>query len=906
MDTLQAGDRVSRFTILRPLGAGGMGEVYEAKDDALDRSVAVKILPPDLVASPDRLRRFTQEAKSASGLSHPHIVAIHEIGESKLHADGRSVHFIAMELVSGVTLREKMRGGQTPMKNVLRWMSQVADALAKAHAAGIVHRDLKPDNVMISNDGWAKVLDFGLAKLTQPDNGNSVVTSVRDKTAAGVVVGTVGYMAPEQVTGGDVDARSDIFSLGCILYEAATGEQAFRGNTSVDAMHSILHDAPAPISELNPKIPPEVQRLIRRCLAKEPGQRFQSMKDLALELGELSEEYDQLAFRNSAGSTASGAVQAIAPRRRLAVPLLAGALVIAAIAIAMLLARGRTLGTAVAENTASVSGVEQVTFDGGREDEPAISPDGKFVAYVREDGGDSDIFLLRVGGQNAINLTASSSADESEPAFSPDGETIAFRSERDGGGIFLMGATGESVRRLTNEGRDPEFSPDGKTIVYATERPVAPEAREGTSQLKLVDVATGAIRPLYKGDAVQPQWSRSGSRVVFWFVPPGSGQRDIASVSVGGGEAVLITHDAALDWSPVWSPDGKWVWFSSNRGGTMNLWRIRVDESTGAPRGMPESMTVPFPRVGHVSFTADGTEVAFQTLDSDNRIDAMPFDSARAAIAGPATTVFRGSLGLGGGIDLSPDGKSLTFNTSRTTREDIWRVNVDGTGLTRLTNDDFYDRGPAWSPDGREIVFYASRTGKYELWTIRTDGGGLRQISTTNGAVWWPRFSPDGRSVLGGGMTGSTLLDRNAGGAFEETRKFPPYPDKTRSFNAQAWSRDGKRIAGTEYDPATAMSEAIVVLDLATGIYHRIAGDHTGFNYLAWTPDGRWLLSCQDGDILAFDPDAEAPPKSLLRRNATGSADGLAVSRDSRTLYVHMTRNEGDIWTARVSDGTLK
>ena len=486
METLKPGDRLSRFIIIRPLGAGGMGEVYEAKDETLDRSVAIKILPPDLVANPDRLRRFTQEAKSASSLSHPHIVAIHEIGEAVIPSErsesrdlssadsspasrdrnDTTVHFMAMELVSGLTLREKIHDEKAPMKSVLRWMSQVADALAKAHSAGIVHRDLKPDNVMISADGWAKVLDFGLAKLTQVDSGDSVATTVRDKTADGVVVGTVGYMAPEQVSGRAVDARSDIFSLGCMLYEAATGMRPFRGDTSVDVLHSILHDAPHPVGELNPKIPTEVRRLIKRCLAKDPGERYQSMKDLALELGELAEEYDQLAFRSStSGASGSGVIQAITPRRNTAA-LLLGALLLASLAcIGYLATRGRS---AVAPGTATArvfaGPVEQVTFEGGQEEEPAVSPDGKFVAYVRQDGDDSDIFLIRIGGQNAINLTASCSDDDGEPAFSPDGETIVFHSGRDGGGIFLMGATGESVRRLTNEGHDAAFSPDGRMV----------------------------------------------------------------------------------------------------------------------------------------------------------------------------------------------------------------------------------------------------------------------------------------------------------------------------------------------------------------------------------------------------------------------------------------------------------
>jgi len=898
METLKPGDRVSRFVVIRPLGAGGMGEVYEAKDESLDRSVAIKILPPDLVANPDRLRRFTQEAKSASSLSHPHIVAIFEIGESAA-ADGATVHYMAMELVSGVTLREKIHDEKAPMKSVLRWMAQVADALAKAHSAGIVHRDLKPDNVMISADGWAKVLDFGLAKLTQVDSGDSVATTVRDKTADGVVVGTVGYMSPEQVSGRAVDARSDIFSLGCMLYEAATGMRPFRGDTSVDVLHSILHDTPHPVGELNPKVPSEVRRLIKRCLAKDPGERYQSMKDLALELGELAEEYDQLAFRSSSGSSGSGAMQAVLPRRNTAAILL-GALLLASLAcIGYLVTRGRAAGEPGAAPARVFAGpVEQITFEGGQEEEPAVSPDGKFVAYVRQDGGDSDIFLIRIGGQNAINLTASCSDDDGEPAFSPDGETIVFHSNRDGGGIFLMGATGESVRRLTNEGHDPAFSPDGKTIAFATERPVGPEARQGKSALKTVDVASGTIKPLYEGDAVQPRFSPDGKRIVFWQVVTGKGQRDIASVPIAGGAATKITDDPALDWSPVWSPDGNWVWFSSNRGGAMNLCRIRVDEATGKPSGEAEAVTVPFPHVGHAGLSADGRRLVFATRDRQTRIDAYPFDNARGAVTGDPRPVLRGSLGLSAGLDISPDGSTLSLSTSGSTQEDVWTIRTDGSALTRLTSDVFLDRGPTWSADGKQIAFYSNRTGNYEIWTIGADGSGMKQITQVKGAtnVWWPSFSPDGRSISTGGSSGSLVLDRGPDGQFSQSRKLPPDPDATKTFNALAWSADSTKLGGTEYDAKTSSMSGIVVLDLTSGAYRHVSNGQWGFLYMRWARDGRWIVAAVKGEVWLFDPNSVVAEKRLLERQPGEAFSGCAISPDGKTLYVVRFRSEGDVW----------
>jgi len=317
--TLQPQDQIAHYRIVGPLGAGGMGEVYLAQDQTLERNVALKILPPELVQSEERVRRFVREAKSASSLNHPNIVTIYEIGQDEVRAsegggakDSSSsvLHYISMELVSGETLTTKIHHDKTDLRTLLGYLAQAAEGLAKAHAAGIVHRDLKPGNIMVSKDGFAKVLDFGLAKLTEkaPAEGDITsggVTEAGDGTSAGTVVGTVGYMSPEQVRGASVDHRSDIFSFGCILYEAATRTKPFTADSNVETMHKILHDKPTPVEEVNKEAPVEVRRLIRRCLAKNPEQRFQSAKDLAIELREIVDEYDSLSPSGSSGSGSS-------------------------------------------------------------------------------------------------------------------------------------------------------------------------------------------------------------------------------------------------------------------------------------------------------------------------------------------------------------------------------------------------------------------------------------------------------------------------------------------------------------------------------------------------------------------------------------------------------------------------
>src|SRR2546425_6621064 len=294
---LPANSTLSHYRIVSKLGAGGRGEVYLVEDTRLHRKVALKILPAALAANHDRMRRFEQEAQAAAALNHPHIAHIYEIGES----DG--VNFIAMEFIDGVTLREKIHREKAPLAKLVKYLTQIAEGLAKAHSAGIVHRDLKPDNIMITRDDYAKILDFGLAKLVEApepkpdreggvgsDQGSSeIATAIMPlHTTPGMVMGTAGYMSPEQAQGKEIDHRSDIFSFGCVLFEAATGQKPFAGESIIKSLHKIVYEPAPAIADLNPSAPPDLQRIVRRCLAKEPNERYQTVRDVALDLGDIS------------------------------------------------------------------------------------------------------------------------------------------------------------------------------------------------------------------------------------------------------------------------------------------------------------------------------------------------------------------------------------------------------------------------------------------------------------------------------------------------------------------------------------------------------------------------------------------------------------------------------------------
>ncbi|HEX7707353.1 MAG TPA: protein kinase, partial [Thermoanaerobaculia bacterium] len=527
-----------------------------------------------------------------------------------------------------------------------RWLAQVAEGMAKAHAAGIVHRDLKPENVMISNDGFAKILDFGLAKLTEKktpaEGGASMATAVRN-THEGAVMGTVGYMSPEQVQGRVVDTRSDIFSFGCMLYEATTRQRAFDADSQIETMHQIINAAPVPVAELNPDAPSELRKMIRRCLAKDPEKRYQSMKDLSLELFDMVEEFDELSTSVSSRSSAgSGSMPILSPRKSW--PVIAGAVVmlIAVAVLSMLVLRRQT-----PEASQSVKATfKQLTDFGGPESEPALSPDGQNLAYVARASPTSgnDIFVIRVGGRNPINLTRGGSPNERHPAFSPDGQSIAFRSERAGGGIYVMGATGESVRRIADFGYNPSWSPDGRRIVVSTEGGNNPTGRGTTAALWVVEVQTGERKKIYDGDAVMPRWSPNGHRIAFWGLPMvDSGQRDILTIPADGGEAVPVTSDPPLDWSPAWAPDGKFLYFASDRGGSMNLWRAPINELTGEVTGSLQALTTPSASSGEVTIALKGGQIAYSAFNSQLHVHRISIEPSSMKVAGTDVPVTSGS-----------------------------------------------------------------------------------------------------------------------------------------------------------------------------------------------------------------------------------------------------------------------
>jgi eukaryotic-like serine/threonine-protein kinase len=873
------GHKIGNYEILSLIGAGGMGEIYLAHDLRLDRRIALKFLPEQFTNDPAQVRRFEREARAASALNHPNIITIYEVGKEG------NTHFIATEFIEGRTLREVMTKARMEFGQALSVAVQIAGALSAAHATGIFHRDIKPENVMVRDDRLVKLLDFGLAKpfKSEMTSGNlRKPEAVSLQTDPRMLMGTLAYLSPEQARGEQLDNRTDIFSLGVILYEMIAGNRPFTGDDSGAILDAILNREPVPVLIERKKSSAELNRIISRALEKDRQARYQTadefrddLQRLARRLETAEEDGDGRRSRlgRSSGSLTKAAVIAAA--------------ITAATVMWLAWRAGASKPSSVSSPWIDAVSIKLTGYP-GHEMFPSLAPDGRSFVYSRYRDSQYDIFFQRVGEAEARNLTADSDEDDWMAAFSPDGSRIAFRSERDGGGVFLMDADGGNLRRLTNEGFNPAWSPDGREIVYATAPANSPHARNNArSQLKAVNVETRERRLIDIGsgkDAVQPSWSPNGARIAYWGLR--DTDRDIWTVPAGGGEPALVTNDEATDWNPVWSPDGKYLYFASDSHGAMRFWRLPIDQTTGRVIGEREAVTGAGAESWHPSFSRDGKRLAYVNYIVKENIQHVIFDPQKGAIVGAMTPTTSGERRVTA-PELSPDGQWLAFYTFGSLQEDLFVVRRDGFESRQLTNDRCRDRVPRWSPDGKRIAFYSDRSHNYEIWSIDLGGGGLRRL--TNCApdnCFYPTWSPHGTRLAfykAGVNTFITELDKQSGGQ----TPLPSGTDDEGHFALWSWSPDGQKLAGVWQ---AGKSPGVFTYSFATRQYERI----TDFGSdPVWLSDNHRLLFIFRYRLYLVDTRAKQPREILSPAPLRVSL--VTPSRDDRQLYLSVISPESDI-----------
>jgi Tol biopolymer transport system component len=796
-----------------------MGEVYRGRDQRLQREVAIKILPEEAM-SPDRQRRFTQEAVAASALNHPNIVTVYDVG-----AEGE-IPYLVSELIDGVSLRTEMNRGRTPLKRLLDIASQIADGLAAAHDAGIVHRDLKPENVMITREGRVKIVDFGLAK-TDGEVGAPAQHATLTQTAAGLIVGTVPYMSPEQASGGPADFRSDQFALGVIIYEMASATHPFLRDTPVQTLSAIIEHEPPDLAQLNPTLPIPVRWLVQRLLAKDPRDRFASTADIRAELKTIRDHLSELT------------TFAILPAGRMGV----GREWKLAAAGAVLAAGFFALGRTQVPSAATFDSFSPLATDAGYQGAPAWSPDGKSIAYVAEVNGVLQVFTRLVGSPMRTQVT-SLPTDCHGPYWSPDGARIYFHSlARNWESLWYVSPAGGSPQLMVEGVRHSAISPDGRTLFL-----IRRESAE-TISMQL--------------------WTSS---------PPGSEPKRYTRGEIG-----KRLSDAVLGFSPDGSKLLLWVWGQSASGEDTGFWLI--DMPDGEPRSVLSSLAGP--RAPPLfSWLPDNRHVVVTRSHGPTPGNHLWLADIAADTLQPLTA----TTGNEGSPGVSPDGSRVAF-TSEANDFDLIEVPRDGAAIRTFLSSTRNEFDPAASPTSTQYAFVTDRTGRHEIWLRNQEGYQQQPIVTDADFGGEPTialgslaFSPDGRRLAyqrfakGGyrmwisSVTGGTPV---------------PLSDERRYQDSPTWSPDGNSIAWTvgsvsRSDGAEPSSWSLVNGRVGSGntAWRVLARDVVPFTRPQWSPDGRWIL-CETFDGLMIIANDGSQSKAI----ASNGWIAYAWDADGRTIF---------------------
>jgi Tol biopolymer transport system component len=854
---LLVGQQINHYKILSQIGAGGMGEVYLAQDTKLGRKIALKLLPASFTNDADRLQRFQQEARTASSLNHPNILTIHEIGEEQ----GR--HFIATELIEGQTLRERLADGPVELSDALDIIMQAASAISAAHEVGIVHRDIKPENIMLRPDGYVKVLDFGLAKLAERRQARmetEMVTRIRGNTSPGMVLGTVNYMSPEQSRGLDVDERTDIWSLGVVLYEMLTGSAPFKGETQAHVIIAILERDTASLATFSKEVPAELDWIVKKALRKDRDERYQTVKEM---LGDLRTVKQELDFEAKLEQSAThqprqSAVISPQPHRRIEdeatrtdeirearatttikpalIPTRGGTrwpllalvvfVLVAAATFGIYKLASQTQNAPANKNTVAdrptVANITRVTVWSGLDTQPTLSPDGNSVAYSSNHNGSFEIYVrqLTPGGRE-IQLT-SDGQENFQPAWSPDGQLIAYYSKQRGG-IWVIPALGGAARQLAEFGSYPAWSHDGTMIAFTID----------SSTIWIVPAKGGAPKQITKignpaGGHYGPTWSPDNQRIAFMagnFV-----NRQIWSISITGDDLKQMTHNPIKYVSnPIYSADGHSLYFADGS----EVWRLTISAESGEAAGNTTKVTdMGASSVGSLTLSADGKKMALGVETQVSNIWSIPVSLHTNEATGapqPLTnqTATRNSQPL-----FSPDGRKIAFiEWLRGGGVDIWVADADGKNPTQVTTD-IRSHAPNWFPDGEQLSFISYRNNHWSVWATSLQSRRDRLLFDMGRDIEYARLSPDGKQLVfhlaDGGITNIWTVQVSGGQPKQLT-----FDEESASF--PFWSPDGKFIA---YQMKRGDDAYLMIIPSGGGEATQLTFDHGRSWSHSFSPDG--------------------------------------------------------------------
>lgn len=870
--SLAPNTRLGRYEIRQLLGAGGMGEVYLAQDTELGRTVAIKLLSVALESNQERMQRFMQEARATSALNHPNILTIYEIGRAD------SVRFIAAEFIDGITLRERLAKAGMKVSEVLDVSTQIASALAAAHSTGIIHRDIKPENIMLRRDGYAKVLDFGLAKLTEESSARRSINpeaSTLIETDAGVVMGTSGYMSPEQVRGLAVDARTDIFSLGVVLYEMVAGRRPFEGATTSDIMVSILDRNPIPLGHRAPETPVELERIVTKALEKDVEERYQTIKDMAIDLKRLerqlnvSAELERSAPRasngdatiaisgggqQSAAETASQTAPRVSEfaaarttssveyvvseikRHKRGATLVGGAFILLLGSVSYGVYKLLRI-SAPAVAPFQTTKVTRVTAS-GKAKVASVSPDGKYVVYAEEDNKQQSLWVKQMATGSAVQIVPPANVGYWGLTFSNDSNYVYYvKNEKSGSfnNLYYVPALGGASRKLLEQVDSAvTFSPDGRRLAFIRDNLKREETEVVLANVDGSGAQTLATRKAperFGSDlATRIAWSPDGKIIACaaGSADAGGYYSNVVAVSVAGGSEKPLT-------SQRWQSVNQVTWLSDGSGLAMTA----MDETSAAtqlwhlayPGGEARRITNDLNRYSDVSLTVNsGALVTVQT----NRVSNM-WVAPRGA-ASRARQITSGTSDGSGGISWTPDGR-IVYGSNASGKPDIWMMDADGKNLKQLTHEGQNFR-PTVSRDGRYIVFSSARGGRNNIWRMDVDGGNPKQL-TDGKANSYAHATPGGQWVVYSSMDrgNATVWKAPIDGG-------QPVQLSEPTSNMPVVSPDGKQIACFYWDEGASPPRGLMLFPFAGGAPTKRfnIGPHVGGFVIHWTPDGRAIL----------------------------------------------------------------